>query len=232
MSHVLRRPVPALLALLLLAAGPLGAAPQKTPPPPAPPALPAPPAPPAPPDIDLAPEDVDVEVEEQDPALVTIVRRPHATIGLRLLDLTPELRELYTGSPDAGVLVAFVEAESPAAKAEIRVGDVIAKVGGESVSRSSEISRAVRRKEAGQKVTLELRRDKAAKTVEVVVAGRKGSRHEIRMPGFGAPGFSFETHDWEERISERVEEALERMREKLRLLEERLKELDRRMKAK
>jgi len=234
MSHVLRRPGPALFALLLLAAAPPGAALQKAASPPAPPVLPAPPAPPAPPDIDIdiEPEDVDVDVEERDPALVTIVRRPHVYIGLRLLDLTPELRQLYTGSADAGVLVASVEAESPAAKAEIRVGDVITKVGGELVSRPSEVSRAVRRKESGQKVTLELRRDKAVRTVDVVVAGRTGSRHEIRMPGFRVPDFSFQTHDWDERISERVEEALERTREKLRQLEERLKELERRMKAK
>jgi membrane-associated protease RseP (regulator of RpoE activity) len=230
MRSVLRRPVPAILALLLLAAGPLFAAPQKAPPPPAPPAPAAPPAPPAapaPPDIDVEPGDVDVEMEEHGPALVTIVRGPQAYIGLRLLDLTPELRELYTGSVDTGVLVSSVEAGSPAAKAGVKVGDVIAKVDGTRVSRPSEISRAVRRKEGGEKVSLEVRRDKAAKTIEIPVAQRKAGRHEIRMPGF-----SFRTADWEERISERVDRALDRMQEKLRRVEERLKELERRWQKK
>lgn len=231
MRSVLRRPVPAILALLLLTAGPLIATPQKAPPP-APPAPAAAPAPPAPPDIDVEPGDVDVEMEEHGPALVTIVRGPQAYIGLRLLDLTPELRELYTGSKDAGVLVSSVEADSPAAKAGVKVGDVIAKVDGTSVSRPSEISRAVRRKERGEKVSLEVRRDKAAKTIEIPVAERKAGRHEIRMPGFGGPGFSFRTADWEERISERIDRALDRMQEKLKRIEERLKNLERRWQKK
>jgi hypothetical protein len=222
MRSVLRRPGPAILALLLLATGPLFAAPQKAPPPPAPPAPPALPAPPLPPDIDVDPGDVDVEMDEHCPALVTIVHGPVAYIGIRLLDLTPELREHYTGSADAGVLVSSVEAEGPAAKAGVKVGDVIAKVDGRSVSRPSEVSRAVRRKETGEKVSLEIRRDRAAKTIEIPVAERKAGRHEIRMPGF-----SFRTDEWEGRISERVNRALERVQEKLRRIEERLKDIER-----
>jgi len=239
-----RYPGLTILALLLLVAGPLGAATHGAPPspppsPPGPAAAVSPPPPASPPDvdsdagdIDLHAGDLDVEVREHGPAFVTVVHAARSFIGVRLLDLTPELRELYTGSKDSGVLVSFVEADSPAAKAGIRVGDVIVKVGGESVSRSPEISRAVRNKEPGQKVTLEVRRDKTARTIEVAVAERKGSRHEFRMPDIGGHGFSFHTDDWDERISEQVERAIERTQEKLQQIEKRLQELERRWQTK
>lgn len=233
------RPGFAILALLLLAAGPLGAAPPTPPPPPSPPAAPAPPAPPELPafhlgdgDFHLHDDDLDVEAERHGPAVVAVVRGPRSWIGVTLLDLTPDLRELYTGSKESGVLVSSVEADSPAAKAGLRAGDVIVKVGGESVSRSREVSRAVRRMEAGQKVTLEVRREKATRTFEVAVAERRGARREIRVPDYGGHGFSCWTDDWEVRISERVERAMERAQEKLRQIEERLRELERRWQAK
>jgi membrane-associated protease RseP (regulator of RpoE activity) len=242
MRSALRRPGFTILALQLLAAGSLGAAPQAAPPP-APPAHAASPAvatppPPPPPGVEengggfhLHDRDVDVEMEGGDHDVITIVRGPHSYIGVRLLDLTPELRELYTGSKDSGVLVSSVEADSPAAKAGIRVGDVVVKVGGESVSRAWEIGRAIRRKEAGQTVKLEVRRGKDLKSFEAAVAERKGTRREIRIPDLGGPGFTGRTEEWAERISEQVERALARTEEKLRRIDERLKELERRWEA-
>jgi membrane-associated protease RseP (regulator of RpoE activity) len=239
MRTILRRPGEAILALLLVATGPLGAAPQAPPPAPPPPAVAAPPAPPPPPaldesdgDIDPHEGDLDIEVRDRAPDAIAIVRGPRSYVGLRLLDLTPELRELYTGSKDAGVLVSSVEADTPAAKAGIRVGDVVVKVGGESVSSAREIARAIRHKEPGQTATIEVRRDRAVKTFEVAVAGRTGSRREILIPDLYGPAFALRTEEWTERISERVERMLERMQQKLRKIDERLRELERRWQTK
>ncbi len=232
--------IPALTfsALLLLAAGPLGAAPSTGPSAEAaPPAVALPPSP-SPPAIHentgefhLHDGNVEVEMEGRDHHVVTILSGPRSYIGLALLDLTPELREFYTGSKDSGVLVSSVEADSPAAKAGLRVGDVIVKVGGESVSHPWEIARAIRRSEAGQKVSLEISRDKKLKTLEAVVAKREETRHEIRIPEVGGPGWTGRTEEWAERMSERVDRALARTEEKLGRIDERLKELERRWEA-
>jgi len=221
------------LFALLLAVGPLGAAPQKTPPPvpPAPPAHPAHPTPPEPPDVHVVEGDLDVEIDHHGPGFVTVVRGPRRFLGLGLLDLTPDLRAHYSGSKEAGVLVSSVEADSPAAKGGVLVGDVVTKADGQSVASASDISRAVRRKESGEKITLEVRREKGVKTLELTVAERKGEWKEIRMRGFG-PGFPFGTPGWDEHLSARLEDALERMKEKLRQMEERLQDLEKRLKAK
>src|SRR5262245_35092128 len=46
-------------------------------------------------------------------------------IGVQVQPLTPELREFFGVEGDAGLLVAAVEARSPAADAGLRAGDVI-----------------------------------------------------------------------------------------------------------
>src|SRR5262245_15606747 len=65
--------------------------------------------------------DVDVDV---DPVVVRIGGK-HAGgfLGVQLIGITPELRQHYGVPKDAGVLVGAVEADSPAAKAGIQVGD-------------------------------------------------------------------------------------------------------------
>ncbi|MGB5833795.1 MAG: DegQ family serine endoprotease [Thiohalocapsa sp.] len=66
-------------------------------------------------------------------------------IGLYLAPLTPETRvEQGIGEGSVGVLVAQVEAGSPAARAGIEAGSLISMVGQKSVSTPAEVSQAVR----------------------------------------------------------------------------------------
>lgn len=219
MSHVSRRSGLLLFAALLLAAGPLGAAPPKAPKPPVPPAPPTPPA---------------VEIEEDDepdggPAIVRVATGRRAFLGVHLTDLGPELREHFGAPRDAGVMIASVEEASPAAKAGLRVGDIVTKAGGTVIARASDLSRAVRRAEEGQKLSLTLIRDKTPVTLEVAIAARKGSAREIRIGEWGP-------HTWNFRIPEFDHEhfnaQMERLREKLAALEAKLKELEKRLSGK
>src|SRR5204863_4895709 len=57
-----------------------------------------------------------------------------AFIGVSVVDLTPELREFFGASKDSGVLVSSVADHGPAAKAGVRVGDVITSVDGKAVA--------------------------------------------------------------------------------------------------
>ncbi len=220
MSHVSRRPGLLLFAALLLAAGPLGAAPPKAPKPPAPPEPPTPPA---------------VEIEEDDepgdgPAIVRVVTGRRTFLGVHLTDLSPELREHFGAPRDAGVMIASVEEGSPAAKAGLKVGDIVTKAGGTIIVGASDLSRAVRTAEEGQKLSLTFIRDKTPATMEVAIVARKGSTREIRVGEWGAP------HAWGFRIPEfdreRFDAQMERLREKLAALEAKLKELEKRLSGK
>ncbi len=218
MSHVSRHPGLLALAALLLAA-PLGAAPPKPPKPPVPPEPPSPPA---------------VEIDEDDepgdgPAFVRVVAAGRSYLGVRLTDLSPELREHFGAPRDAGVMIASVEDGSPAAKAGLKVGDIVTKAGGKSVGRASDLSRAVRTTEEGQKLSLSIVRDRTPATLEVPIAARKGTAREIRIGEWGPHAWNFRIPEFDE---ERFEAQMERLQEKLAALETKLKELEKRFSTK
>ena len=77
-------------------------------------------------------------------------------LGVSLNDITPELREYFGGSKDAGVLVGSVEEGSPAAKAGFRVGDVIVAVDGKEVDSSWGLRTALRTKKDGDSVRIDV----------------------------------------------------------------------------
>ncbi|EDX84574.1 Trypsin domain protein [Synechococcus sp. PCC 7335] len=75
----------------------------------------------------------------------------HPFIGIRMVNLTPEVRDSINQDPnngfsvaaDSGVLVAEVVPGSPAARAGVRSGDVVSQVNGESISTGQEVQQAV-----------------------------------------------------------------------------------------
>lgn len=87
-----------------------------------------------------------------------------AWLGVSLTDLTPELREHF-GSGDTGVMVGSIAAGSPAAKAGVRVGDIIVAVDGTDVASPRDLRRALRDKKAGGSVRLDLVRGRSRQTV-------------------------------------------------------------------
>jgi S1-C subfamily serine protease len=99
-------------------------------------------------------------------------------LGVELIEMTPDLRAHYGAPRDAGVLVGSVEADSPASKAGIEVGDIITGSDGERVESVSDLTRMVRAKKAGDSVKIEVSRDRASKTLTATVAERSSSRHE------------------------------------------------------
>jgi S1-C subfamily serine protease len=123
--------------------------------------------------------DDDVELHGDDPVVVRIGRG--GFLGVRLIGITEELRTHYGAPKDAGVLVAEVESDSPAARAGIQVGDVLTTVDGKRVASTWDVSRAVRRKKGGETVEVELVRGRAARKVTVTLEERKGRGSSIDM---------------------------------------------------
>ncbi len=90
-------------------------------------------------------------------------------LGVTVQDLTPELAG-YFGVKD-GLLVNSVQADSPAAKAGIKAGDVIATVNGKAVTTSGELVKELADKDG--EVTLGVTRDKKPLSLKATLEERK-----------------------------------------------------------
>ncbi|MBG1261641.1 HhoA/HhoB/HtrA family serine endopeptidase [Nostoc commune] len=99
--------------------------------------------------------------------LIATGKVEHPYLGIQMVGLTPQLKQNINSDPnsglnvdeDKGVLVVKVVPNSPAAKAGIRAGDVIQKLGGQSVTDASSVQKAVENSQVGGDLRLELRRN-------------------------------------------------------------------------
>jgi serine protease Do len=100
-------------------------------------------------------------------------------LGVDLRSMTPQLAEYFGLSKRTGALVVFVFADSPAAKAGLKAGDVILNAGGETVETPLDLRRVLTAKPEG---SLEVRvlRDKQEKTLTVQI--EKGTKSWLLEP--------------------------------------------------
>ena len=81
-------------------------------------------------------------------------------LGLEFKDLEPALREVMDlPKGTAGVLVSRLEPGSPASRAGVRRGDIIANVDGRAITSATQLIEMLRPLTAGQRIELELYRD-------------------------------------------------------------------------
>lgn len=166
---------------------------------------------------------------------------PRGFLGVGTLPLTKELRAHFGVPEESGVLVASVEAGSPADKAGIRVGDVLTRADGEAIEGPHDLRMALRDAEDGQAATVELWRDGRAQTVTASLERRE--RAEIDLaPMFvrkGKPGEPMMLKIDPEKMGEQFEMELKpgaahpgliRLRGREEELEKRLAELEKRIK--
>src|SRR5262249_17849594 len=153
-------------------------------------------------------------------------------LGVRLLEMTPELREHFGAPRDAGVLVASVEADSPAQKAGIQVGDIITKAGGETIEMARDLARSARGMESGEILQVQGSRNRSSREMSVTVQERESREIDLGELGreigrdFGRDfGQEFGRHAWVFRTPENAERFQQRMDE----LEKRMKELEKRL---
>lgn len=89
-------------------------------------------------------------------------------LGVQVESMTDQLAE-YFGAKDGGVLVSSVTAESAAAKAGVKAGDVITKVNGAAVTNGGDVVDALGDVKDDGAVSLEILRDKKVQTLKATI---------------------------------------------------------------
>lgn len=96
-------------------------------------------------------------------------------IGVYLETINKELLAFFGVKEENGLLVTSLTKDGPAEKAGFKVGDVIVRVEGKTVKQVSDLSEIIQDKKKGDKVKLELVRDKKPMSLEVEVAEDESS---------------------------------------------------------
>lgn len=92
-----------------------------------------------------------------------------ATLGVTVSPLSEQLASYF--GVKQGVLVSAVTANSPAAGAGVRAGDVITAINGQNVSSSGDVSRALRDR-TGESAEISVTRDKKSLSLKATIPGR------------------------------------------------------------
>ena len=90
-------------------------------------------------------------------------------LGFSAQDLTPELAEAFGITHKKGVVVARVEADSPADKGEMKVGDVIVSVNGRDVQSSAQVRNEIGLLRIGNRVKIGILRNGKSRTLIATV---------------------------------------------------------------
>lgn len=120
------------------------------------------------------------ELAEGEPGAIALLTGKGGYLGVALLDLTPELCSYFGVPGEDGVLVSRVEPDSPAAKAGLRVGDVITALDAKKVANALELRRGVRQLKSGDAVTLEVVRDRKVQSIQATAAERERQSVDVR----------------------------------------------------
>ena len=161
---------------------------------------------------------------------VTIPLSKSKSIGLSLLAsivLKPvsfnscKNAEYFGVKEGKGLLVREVGEDEPAAKAGLKVGDVLVKADGKELAMTSDLTRILQEKEKGDKIKLEFYRDKKKRSVEVEVAEEEKDTILRFSPGewedytqtWGEHSDNIlrQQNKWQDETSEEMKKQMERM---------------------
>ena len=125
------------------------------------------------------PIDVALQIKDQ---IVATDHATHARLGVSIQPLSQDLAESFGLERPDGALVATVAPNSAAAKAGLKSGDVITKINGEVIQEPGQLSSRIGMSPPGQKVTLEVWRDKKLETV-VATLGASTDKLDVASKG-------------------------------------------------
>lgn len=100
-------------------------------------------------------------------------------LGIGYMELGEQLAAYFKLTGTSGVLVTSVDTDGPAAKAGLKAGDVILKLGGEAIADGGDLRDALSKAEGGSEVALSLQRDGRPLDLKVTLA-RPAERRQRR----------------------------------------------------
>ena len=120
-------------------------------------------------------------------SLIRNGRVEHGYMGIGISDVTPDDAKFFHVNNATGAVVTQVEPDSPAAKAGLKVGDVINELDGVAVENSGQLQVEVGQKRPGTTIRLSVLRDGKSMTVPVTVEAMRdresGSERESAAKG-------------------------------------------------
>lgn len=119
------------------------------------------------------PIDLAIKVKDQ---LQQFGKVSRGRLGVTIQEVNQQLADSFGLKTPRGALVAAVDAEGPAAKAGIQVGDVILKFNDRAITRSAELPTQVADVKPGSKATLEISRNGATREIALTVGELKGAK--------------------------------------------------------
>lgn len=90
-------------------------------------------------------------------------------VGIVPVSITRGLAAAYDLPVEEGVVVAKVEKGTPAAKAGLKAGDIITVLGGDKVRNVAELRSAIAKKKIGEKINVEINRDKKRSNISLTL---------------------------------------------------------------
>ncbi len=103
-------------------------------------------------------------------SLVATGKVSRGWLGVSIQDITPALAKEFGLKDSKGALVTDIMPDSPAAKSDIKRGDVIVSFTGQEIDNSSDLRNRVARTRVGTKALVKIIRDKKEKEVSVTLS--------------------------------------------------------------
>jgi S1-C subfamily serine protease len=103
----------------------------------------------------------------------------HPFLGIRMKELTPELRQQINTAPDnnnlnitqdSGVIVLDIGRDTPAAKGKMKIGDIIQRVGGTDIKTTSDVQSRLESATVGESIEVVVLRGDQSVTLQVAPA--------------------------------------------------------------
>jgi len=123
-----------------------------------------------------------------------IIRESRPALGVQVQDLNEDLATYFKVEKDKGVLITEVFDGTPAAKAEIKTGDVITKLDDKVIGNTKTLIKTLGEYEDGDKVVLEIVRHGERQTKDVILKECAPPEPEI----FNLPFHHFRRYGWDE----------------------------------
>jgi serine protease Do len=102
-------------------------------------------------------------------ALIRDGKVSHGYMGMGITDVTPENAKFFESKDNRGAIVTQVEANSPAAKAGVKVGDLITALNGREITDASQLQVLVGQTHPGTTIKLQVMRDGKATELPVTL---------------------------------------------------------------